>query len=290
MFITSESLGTYLFRFRNPIRVIKRILDHEYPFEVRLRSGAKYTIFGHSQIYILGKTGEYLTYNEVDGYLIVDYNNLNLSFYDSLENGAIYEVFRAEEYKALDVIGRVVIDVGANIGDTAIYFALNGADRVVSAEPHIRSFQSALKNIRVNGLESKVIPLNVALGSNETILKINQRQDVDGGSSLHLTKDGDEIHAMSLKHMVEEFKVSDGILKMDCEGCEYDCLMSSDADTLRSFHQILLEYHFGPKKISKKLESVGFQVSRLKKGYIGWNTRSTPHVMRTGTLLATLIA
>ena len=43
------------------------------------------------------------------------------------DNGAKIDVFFREEYAFLNVDGKVVVDIGANIGDTAIYFALKGA-------------------------------------------------------------------------------------------------------------------------------------------------------------------
>ena len=48
----------------------------------------------------------------------------------------INENFIKEQYKWLDVEGKNVVDVGANIGDTAIYFALKGAKHVYAFEPY----------------------------------------------------------------------------------------------------------------------------------------------------------
>jgi len=48
---------------------------------------------------------------------------------------SILEVFDYGEYEPLSVEGRVVVDVGAFVGDSAIYFALKGARRVIAIEP-----------------------------------------------------------------------------------------------------------------------------------------------------------
>jgi len=48
--------------------------------------------------------------------------------------GTVLEVFDYGEYESLDVVGRVVVDAGAYIGDSAIYFALRGAKRVIAVE------------------------------------------------------------------------------------------------------------------------------------------------------------
>jgi FkbM family methyltransferase len=44
----------------------------------------------------------------------------------------------------LGVEGRVVVDVGAFVGDSTIYFALKGADRVITVEPYPGAFLSCL--------------------------------------------------------------------------------------------------------------------------------------------------
>jgi len=48
----------------------------------------------------------------------------------------------------LDVKGKVVIDVGAYIGDSAIYFALKGARKVIALESHPGTFAEMLDNIK----------------------------------------------------------------------------------------------------------------------------------------------
>jgi len=41
---------------------------------------------------------------------------------------SILEIFNYGEYSALNVYGKVVIDVGAFVGDSSIYFALRGRE------------------------------------------------------------------------------------------------------------------------------------------------------------------
>jgi hypothetical protein len=50
--------------------------------------------------------------------------------------GQILEVFDWENYEGVDVRGKTIVDVGAFVGDSAIYFALRGARRVI----HITKF------------------------------------------------------------------------------------------------------------------------------------------------------
>jgi len=78
---------------------------------------------------------------------------------------AIYQVFDDGDYEPLDVSGRVVVDVGAYVGDSAIYFALRGAKKVIAVEPHPGAFAEMLDNIKLNNLEGVIIPINAGLAS-----------------------------------------------------------------------------------------------------------------------------
>ena len=51
------------------------------------------------------------------------------------DNGEILQIFYLESYKFLDPQGEIVFDVGANIADSAIYFAIKGARKVIALEP-----------------------------------------------------------------------------------------------------------------------------------------------------------
>jgi len=62
---------------------------------------------------------------------------------------SILEIFGHGEYASLDVKDKVIIDIGAYIGDSAIYFALKGAKRVIAVEPHPGAFAEMLENINI---------------------------------------------------------------------------------------------------------------------------------------------
>ena len=53
-------------------------------------------------------------------------------------NGDLNGIFCEEVYGFLDVKGRYVIDVGMNMGNSAIYFAMRGAKMVMGFEPYKR--------------------------------------------------------------------------------------------------------------------------------------------------------
>lgn len=54
------------------------------------------------------------------------FGGINLLISEMNQMGVIRENFIEEQYKRLDVKGKTVIDIGANIGDTAVYFSKRG--------------------------------------------------------------------------------------------------------------------------------------------------------------------
>jgi FkbM family methyltransferase len=176
------------------------------------------------------------------------------------KKGDVKGVFMLEDYSALDVTDKDVLDVGANIGDTAIYFLRRGAARIIGLEPSEENFSIAIKNIRENRLESKVTLLNYAIGDIDGKKLVTERGK---GGIYNITEEmgSREMTFVTLASLVKQFELNDAILKVDCEGAEYDALLSTERDVLRKFQEILIEYHYGYINLKKKLESCGFKVS-----------------------------
>jgi predicted RNA methylase len=89
------------------------------------------------------------------------------AFYDPFEflYDIAYEILVGGAYDDLDVVNATVVDVGAGVGDTAILFVLRGARRVIALEPYPSLYRRALVNIRISGVEDRIILVNAALGS-----------------------------------------------------------------------------------------------------------------------------
>jgi hypothetical protein len=84
----------------------------------------------------------------------------------------------------------------------------------------------------------------------------------------------------SLNTIVEKFNIKEGsVLKIDCEGCEYDLLRIADNDTLRRFNQIIIEYHYGYRELINKLKKTGF-----------WTKYTIPRHIRNGMILGYIYA
>ncbi|MEM3714871.1 MAG: FkbM family methyltransferase [Nitrososphaeria archaeon] len=152
--------------------------------------------------------------------------------------------FFEQQYGWLDVKGRNVVDIGASVGDTAIYFALKGARHVYGFELDRERCALAHENVKLNNLSSKIDIINAGCGNPSKIASDSNKKS----------------RFYSLLQIAEMYGLKDAVLKMDCEGCEYPILLSSSKSTVRRFAQIMLEYHYGYKNIAKRLIECGFDV------------------------------
>jgi FkbM family methyltransferase len=246
-------------------------LKTEYPIEAISRTGNRIRVQNSDELFFatqLERAG-CNDYEIFDDKVSISYlvtktkNKKKLVFYDGISNGDLYGIFFNKEYDFLPVSGKTVFDIGANIGDSCIYFALRGSSRIIAIEPFPRNYELAKKNIDANGFGDR-INLQLAGCASETgDIIVDPVYESSGRSRLAEFKQGIRIPLLTLQNIVMENDVAIGeaVLKMDCEGCEYEIILSSTADTLRYFSHIELEYHHGYKNLKEKLEKCGFQVS-----------------------------
>ena len=128
----------------------------------------------------------------------IPYKNKDIVMHGLEDNGDLVHVFILEDYKFLNIDNETVIDIGANIGDSAIYFALNGAKKVVALEPYPYSFNLADRNVRENNLENKIEVLNAGYGKDGEI-SIDENEKNGLGTKLKLSGKGKKIKIYSLE-------------------------------------------------------------------------------------------
>ena len=182
------------------------------------------------------------------------------------DNGEIPQIFFLESYKFLDPQGEIVFDVGANIADSSIYFAIKGARKVIALEPSPYAYDYAHENVISSHLEEKIVLLNSGYGIDSEI-SVDSNRVTNLGSQI-ISGPGKTIKIYSLRSLLGIYKVDSAILKMDCEGCEYN-IIKEERNVLRKFKRIQIEYHYGPEELVDKLEDCGFDVkfTRPKKIY-----------------------
>ena len=257
---------TYKNMFQILIKIgVKSRRRNIYPFTAILKNGNVVDVYSFSQLLILtyGIESSYDLKNDV---LQVKYKDRVLQFLGSRDNGEIWRTFGKNDYKFLEFFDTLVLDVGANIGDSSIYFAINGAKRVISIEPFPYTYSYLERNIRINSNEigGRILAINAGISDENKVVRLGDDYTSGVGSTLLGESSGKgnvEIPVYTLEYVTNKYNLFENIiLKMDCEGCEYESILSSSNDTLRKFKQIQIEYHNGPQKLAERLIRAGFDI------------------------------
>ncbi len=230
-------------RYQNFMSVLINVSRRRYPIFAILRTGHRLMLDDYRQLYsnLLNLDRDFENdLVKVDG----------LKFYGGVSNTDSIWAYTAKEYEFLPVKDKVVIDIGANIGDSAIYFVKNGARKVIAIEHDTKLCQFARKNITLNGFSERIELINSICTS------IDALAQGTGDTSL-----------VSLQSIIDQCTTIPSILKIDCEGCEYDVILSASPTTLLNFTHIQIEYHYGYKNLKRKLEGEGFQVKVTERSY-----------------------
>jgi FkbM family methyltransferase len=179
------------------------------------------------------------------------------------------ETFYDECYGGFDVHNGTVIDIGAFIGDTAIYFAGMGAKKVIAFEPAPPLYEMAVKNVRMNRLDNIISVKKEAVGekSGETMLKYERSWP--GWSSLSL--DTRSVSSECYYYPVKIIPFSDvvcelgpvDLVKIDCEGCEHRIFLHADkSGVLKNIENIIVEVHGNSNTIIRLLNKSSYRIIR----------------------------
>jgi len=225
---------------------------------VRLRNGvtAEITPRTVEQVKHFSNRSEFEILSLRDNVGTVKLNELNIQLsgpFDVL-TAILDEMISDSYYHEVDVKSKVVVDVGGAIGDTALYFASRGAKCVYMFEPLKEFVDYARKNIR----QFKNIYLyDYGLWSCNT----SGKGEIDGTEALGFMHNASEALTEILKR---EGKID--LLKIDCEGCEWNILPSLNKSLLEKISQIYVEIHGdNHSALISKLEECGFVTLVNKK-------------------------
>jgi hypothetical protein len=210
-------------------------MRNEYPIQAILRNGESAQFDEYQEVY------NDLTGLDAERHVNTVYFN-DLIFHGGKTNGDIISIFKNNEYSFLPVKGKEVIDVGANIGDSSIFFATKGAKKVIALEPNKKTYDYAVRNVTVNGHSAKIKVIFAACGSDAT------NNSIQG------------LEYLTMNRLITKYCSTPEVLKVDCEGCEYDFVLNASDQDLRRFSHIQIEYHYGYQNLKTKLESCGFAV------------------------------
>jgi FkbM family methyltransferase len=181
---------------------------------------------------------------------------------DSLSSVVKIICREAEEQYKLDLDykdGDVILDVGAHVGVISTYLGMKYPNtKIISVEPHPTNYKNLIRNLKVNKVKNATL-LNKAVTSDGR--KVTIFADIDknsGGSGLYGNGEAVEIDSMTLAEIFKVYNVDRvKLLKMDCEGAEYEILYASQ-DLLDRIDNLSIEIHN-----SQTLKDLGYESDKL---------------------------
>jgi FkbM family methyltransferase len=188
--------------------------------------------------------------------------------------GLAYEVFVADIYRPSprlqSVRIRTILDVGANVGHTIVYMARHYPQAKIEAvEPHPRHVEILRRVVALNNLADRVTVHPVAAGIREGTAFLS---DAGPLSTLCDSSPKDGFAVPVVDFFSTWGKVSIDLLKLDCEGSEYDILFDP---RFAAFHAraLVMEWH----ATAQSPDTGDRIVTHLQE--IGWTVdiRSTAH-------------
>ena len=154
------------------------------------------------------------------------------------------QVFARQEYSLpKSVKPRTIIDAGANIGCTTIFFANRYPDaRIIAIEPEPSNFEVLRSNCA--GL-TNVVPVAAAVWSHPTTLTfVDPNWPKWAFTMKERTNEGAAIRAVTIPQLIEEFSLDRiDVLKMDIEGGEKEVFSSSNLSWLDNVGMLAIELH-----------------------------------------------
>ena len=148
--------------------------------------------------------------------------------------------------------GDQVVDIGANVGIISIYLAKKYPFlKIYAFEPVKRNYDNLIKNIKLNNIpDGTIITENKAVTKDGRRIKMNFDIKNSGGSFGEDIKDQQNINvknsvdSISLDDIFQKYSITNlKLLKIDCEGFEYEILYNTEKENLKNIHAMRGEFH-----------------------------------------------
>ena len=197
---------------------------------------------------------------------------------------ALTNVWMINEYDVEDFeinTNDTVIDIGAHIGLFSLLVSqLCKTGKILSFEPVSENFDLFVSNLKLNHIEN-ILPFNMAVSKNSGRLDLFLNNDQSAHNIFSKSSESISVESTSLQKIFDENKISScKLLKLDCEGAEYQIIDSLPSEYLDKIQNIVMEYHLA----DTKPELVKSLILKIKNA--GFKIKTRPHYNDMGFLIA----
>jgi len=160
--------------------------------------------------------------------------------------------------------GDLFLDVGANLGAYTLLASGVAGATGIAVEPCLGTYQSLVRTLKLNDLQDRVTPMNIALGSKTGSIQLTQGLGTENFVSTSATSQGQaEVPVATLDQVAAER--TPFFLKVDVEGYESEVIAGA-SKTLEHLQGMIIEraqnasrYGFDESKLHGSIRSRGFK-------------------------------
>ena len=164
-----------------------------------------------------------------------------------------------------------IIDIGGHIGLFVLFckqFCHKG--KIYCFEPVLDNYRIFLDNVKLNNFKN-VFPFNIAVSKQNGNIPLYLNDDASGHSIFLKNSNSIQVDSITLQKIFDLNNIKKcNLLKLDCEGSEYEIIDSLPNSYFSMIDKMIIEYHFAEKypklltNLIKKLERTSFSVD-IKK-------------------------
>ena len=164
-----------------------------------------------------------------------------------------------------------IIDVGGHIGLFMLFceqFCHKG--KIYCFEPALDNYRIFLDNIKLNDFKN-IFPFNLAVSKQDGNIPLYLNDDASGHSIFLKNSNSIQVDSITLQKIFDLNNIKKcNLLKLDCEGSEYEIIDSLPENYFSMIDKMIVEYHFAEKNpklltnLIKKLERTSFSVDVKK--------------------------
>jgi len=184
---------------------------------------------------------------------------------------ALTNVWMIKEYEIekFDISKKdTVIDIGAHIGLFSLLVSRFCSDgKIFSFEPIQKNFELLTDNLESNKLEN-IFPFNLAVSKDSSEVKLFLDDDDSAHSIFGKSNNFVSVKSISLQEIFDKNNINlCKILKLDCEGAEYEIINSLPDEYFDKIENIIIEYHLADsqpdlgRNLISKIKNAGFDVT-----------------------------
>lgn len=192
------------------------------------------------------------------------------------------ELFLDHQYRFCDDVIKnaknCIIDIGGHLGFFSIMASLLNPDvPIYTFEPHIGNYELLKTNLKTNRIKN-VHPKQLAVSDviGQTELKLS-KEDLNHSitKAIEPTGDTQAVQTTTLERIFSKNQIQKcDLLKLDCEGSEFDIIYTAPKSLFEKINNIFLEYHDwvegqNSDRLKSYLENIGYKVKKFPNSKIG---------------------